>query len=120
MADKRTMIARLLGAVLILLAATLFVGSYNSVQLNIFRYGYNYSLDVLPSLCQLITKAAFVGYILCGLILAVGLFAVLRAKRSPLLHEISIQIAHLGAVVWVLSCLVAWWLPHTYGIGPVK
>ena len=120
MADKRTMITRLLGAVLILLAAAIFVDSYSSIQLNIFRHGFNYGLDVLPNLCQLIAKTTFVGYSLCGLILAAGLFAVLRAKRSPLLHEISIQVAHLSAVVLVLSCLVAWWLPHMYGIGPVK
>jgi hypothetical protein len=120
MADKRTMIARLVGAVLILLAAAIFVDSYTSVQLNIFRHGFNYRLDVLPGLCQLISKTTFVGYILCGLILATGLFAVLRAKTMSLMHEISIQVAYLSAVIWVLICLFAWWLPHTYGIGPVK
>jgi len=120
MAEKRVLVTRLLGCVLVLGVATFFTKGYNAVHLNILKYGAEIDRDVLPGLCNTIADFAFVGYILCALALAAGLFAIFRQKRAPLLYEISVQTAHLGAVILVLTSLAAWWLPHTYGVVPVK
>ena len=65
------------------------------------------------------TKGASVGYLLSALLLAVGL-VVLRTREQPALAvEVCIQLARFSSAAAVLTCLVAWWLPHTYGVGGV-
>jgi uncharacterized protein YndB with AHSA1/START domain len=116
-ADK-TKIVRLAGAVLILLVATIFIDAFNSIQMNIFKYGFKFDRSVLPSVCLLILDGAFVGYIVAALLLGLGLFALYRP--APLLYEITIHVAYLWAAISVLACLLVWWLPHTYPVGEVR
>ena len=120
MNDKKIKIIRLAGAALILLVATIFIDAFNSVQMNILKHGFKFDESVLPNLCILILKGSFIGYIFTALVLALGLFAILRTKKLPLLYEISIHLAYLWSAISVLTCLLAWWLPHTYGISEVR
>ncbi|MBN2497205.1 MAG: hypothetical protein JXR96_21610 [Deltaproteobacteria bacterium] len=120
MDDGKIRIARLIGAVLALLAATVFVDIYSSVQMNILRHGFKYSESVLPSACSWVYRGAFVGYVLAAALLAAGVFAVLRERKRLLLLEVAIQLGFLLAFASVLVCLIAWWLPHTYGVSEVR
>ena len=120
MAQKSREIIRLTAAALIVLVSTLFVGAFSRVQMNILRHGYELRESVLPSLCLVLLEGSFVGYVVAAGVVGLGLFAILRTKQRPVLYELSIQLAYLWSVVSVLTCLLAWWLPHAYGVSEVR
>ena len=120
MQTDKTKIIRLAGAVLILLVATIFIDVFNSIQMNILKHGFKYDESVLPNVCVLLLKGSFIGYIIAALVLGLGLFALYRATPLPILYEISIHTAYLWAAISVLSCLLVWWLPHTYPVGEIR
>ena len=102
------------------LIAAIFVHAYSYLQANFIQYGCKLDMGYLPQPTMIYHQYHTLGYFLPALAVA-GLFLKFKSEeKQELLRNAWASTVALGALVWLLSCVIAWQLPLYYPISVIK
>lgn len=95
-------------ALLAALAGSAFVAAYTSIKV----HNANHQNLELPPLAHLFAWASPCGFVVPALMLLTFIACVRSKKQTGLVVDVVSSIGWLYALVWSLSCIVAWELPY--------
>jgi hypothetical protein len=117
---SKTSIVRLITSFLFSLVMAVFVHAYSYLQANFLQYGYKIDMDHLPLLTLVYHRYHSFGYILPALALVVLLLRCDSEGRQELLQQAWAAAVMLVALIWLVSCIIAWQLPTYYPVAIIK
>jgi hypothetical protein len=117
---SKTSIVRLITSFLFSLIVAVFVHAYSCLQANFFQYGYKIDMAHLPLLTSVYHRYYSFGYVLPALALAALLLRCDSEERQELFQQAWAAAVLLVALIWLLSCIIAWQLPTYYPVAIIK
>lgn len=114
----KLLLVRLAASTIATLAMALFVHIYSLMQANLLQYGHKVDMGHLPAPTAFYLHYSLLGYALPLVLASIPLLT--KGEKQVIAIETSRSGVVLGALLWLLGCVLAWQLPYNYPVAAIR